>query len=308
VPQSRGVVGRGAGTGVSAAPPPISVAPLPSRRPELVVLDLDGTCLDIRDQSLHPRIRDAVRATVCGGTTVVIASGRMYRSALPHARDLQVVTPLVCYQGAVVRAMPREGDALVDGVPLGELLFEDALSPPVALDALAAARRGGWHRQAYQDERLLCEEDRPEAHMYARIAQVPITFVPDMERLLREGSTKFVCVVDGSPAVDECEAAMRSALGDAARVTRSLPQFVEVTNPNASKGRALRRLCERLGVSLADAVAVGDAPNDADMLAAAGYAVAVEGAPQSLLDVADATCPKPADAGVALVLERLGLG
>jgi hypothetical protein len=292
---------------VSPAPPPIASAPLPATRPRLVLLDLDGTCLDLRDQSLHPRTRDAVRRAVHGGAVVVIASGRMYRSALPWARELQVTAPLVCYQGAVVRAMPREGDPLVDGVPLGELFFEDGLVPDVALHALRAARGGGWHRQAYQDEQLLCEEDRPEAHVYARIAGVPITFVDDLEPRLRRGSTKFVCVVEDAEEAQRCEDALRSALGDTARVKRSLPPFVEVTDPRAGKGNALRRLCQRLGIDLRDSVAVGDAPNDADMLAVAGYAVAVEGAPEELLRVADAVCGRPADAGVAAVLERLGL-
>jgi Cof subfamily protein (haloacid dehalogenase superfamily) len=291
-----------------AVPPPIAVAPLPSRRPRLVLLDLDGTCLDLHDQSLHPRTREAVRAAVRGGAIVVIASGRMYRSALPWARELGVTAPLVCYQGAVVRAMPREGDPLVDGVPLGELLFEDPVPPDVAVHALRVARDGGWHRQAYLDEQLLCEEDRPEAQLYARIARVPITMVDDLEpRLRSRGTTKFVCVVDGSPGVDECERAMREGLGDTARVKRSLPPFVEVSSLAAGKGNALRRLCERLGVAVSDSVAVGDAPNDADMLEVAGYAVVVEGAGPELLAVADATCPPPAAAGVALVLERLGL-
>jgi Cof subfamily protein (haloacid dehalogenase superfamily) len=295
-------------SGPVTTPPFVTEAQRPSRRPRLVLLDLDGTCLDLRDQSLHPRTREAVRGAVRGGTIVIIASGRMYRSALPHARELSVTAPLVCYQGAVVREMPREGDPVVSGVPVGRLLFEDAVPPGVALRGLAIAREGGWHRQAYQDDELLCEEDRPEAHLYARIAQVPITFVPDLEPLLHRGTTKLVCVVDaGEEEVRQCEAAMRGGLGAEARVTRSLPPFVEVTNPAASKGKALARLCAHMGVALEDSVAVGDAPNDADMLAAAGYGVAVAGAPESLLAEADAVCPGPAGAGVALVLETLGL-
>jgi Cof subfamily protein (haloacid dehalogenase superfamily) len=293
---------------VSAAPPDIRDAPLPARRPGRVILDLDGTCLDVEDQLLHPRTREAVRAASRSGVAVVIASGRMFRSALPYARELEVTAPLVCYQGAVVRALPVEGDPLLDGgVPLGRLLFEDPLAPEVALRALRVAREGGWHRQAYQDEKLLCEEDRPEAWLYARIADVPITFVPDLEPLLQRGSTKFACVVEESPAVDQCEAAMHSALDEVARVTRSLPQFVEITNPVASKGKALARLCAHLGLRLEDAVAVGDAPNDGDMLSSAGYAVAVSTAPPPVLQLVDAICAPPREAGVADVLERLGL-
>lgn len=214
--------------------------------------------------------------------------------------------PLVCYNGAVVRDVPTPQSPVLDEVPLGELRFEDNLDPAVAMNALDIARRGGWHVQAYLDEQLLCEEDRPEAHLYVRIAQVPLTFVRNLDRLVSErGSTKVLCVVDDPEEAARCEAALREGLGTSARVTRSLPPFVEVTNPVASKGRAVRRLCADLGIDFADSVAVGDAPNDADMLDIAGYAVAVEGAPEDVLARADALCAPPEQCGVADVLEML---
>jgi Cof subfamily protein (haloacid dehalogenase superfamily) len=293
----------------SPAPPSIDApgAPRPAFVPEAVVLDLDGTLLD-GDQHLDARARDAVRTAIARGLRVVLATGRMYRSALPWARELGVRCPLICYQGAVVRALPTEDAPTVDGVPLGELIAEDALAPEVAVTVIECARRGGWHVQAYLDERLLCEEDRPEGHLYARIAQVPLVVVDDLVAAVRErGSIKVVCVVDDPPEADRCERTLRECLGERARVTRSLPPFVEVTDPNASKGRALRRLAAHCGFDVARAVAVGDAPNDADMLAAVGYAVAVEGAPAEVLGVADVTCPPPDAAGIAVVLEALGL-
>jgi Cof subfamily protein (haloacid dehalogenase superfamily) len=284
-------------------PPHIAApgAPRPSHRPVLVALDLDGTCLD-EQQRLAPRTRAAVRAAVAGGTTVVVATGRMYRSALPWARELGVTAPLLCYQGALVRELP-DGD----GAEAGPVLFEDPVDPAAAERALSIARAGGWHYQAYQDDLLLCEEDRPEAHLYSRIAQVEIHLVDDLVPVLRRGSTKVVCVVEDPEGAACCEAAMREGLAGQALVTRSLPQFVEVTNPLASKGRALRRLCERLGIDLDRVVAVGDAPNDSDMLTVAGFAVAVQGAPERLLVHADAVCAPAAEAGVAEVMVALGL-
>lgn len=278
-------------------------APRPGRPTELVALDLDGTCLD-EQQRLDPRTRDAVRAAVAGGITVVVATGRMYRSALPWARLMGVTAPLVCYQGALVRELP-DGDG--DGGAAGPVLFEDPVEAPAAERALGIARAGGWHFQAYQDDRLLCEQDRPEAHLYARIAQVEIHLVDDLVPVLRRGSTKIVCVVDDPEGAARCETAMREGLAGDALVTRSLPQFVEITNRVASKGRALRRLCEHLGIGLDATVAVGDAPNDTDMLTTAGFSVAVEGAPERLLVHADAVCAGAGEAGVAQVLVALGL-
>ena len=74
-----------------------------------------------------------------------------------------------------------------------------------------------------------------------------------------------------------------------------------------SKATACEIVCERLGCSLADTLAIGDAPNDVEMLDAAGYAVAISSSRPEVLGVADATCAPPQDAGVADVLEVFGL-
>ena len=100
--------------------------------PRAIVVDLDGTTIDYRQQ-LHPRIRAAVRAAA-RRMPVIIATGRMYRSTLPWAEELGVREPLVCYQGAMVRAMPSPGGAA------GEQIFEQALrlrpGDPVYYDIL----------------------------------------------------------------------------------------------------------------------------------------------------------------------------
>ena len=228
---------------------------------------------------------------------VIIATGRMYRSALPWCRELGATAPAVCYQGALVREMP----------PGGATLLEMNLEAAAAELALALAREHGWHIQAYQHDELLCEQDRAEAHLYARIAQVPITFVDDLAPLLRHGTTKLVCVVEDAAEVQRCREVMTRELGGAARVTWSLPQFVEIVNPAVSKAAACALVCERFGVDLGDALAIGDAANDIDVLDAAGYAVAVRTADSHVLDHADATCAPPADAGVADALSALGL-
>ncbi|GAC1342264.1 MAG: Cof-type HAD-IIB family hydrolase [Candidatus Dormibacteria bacterium] len=269
-----------------------------------MALDLDGTCLDGR-QRLHPRTREAVQRLAGRGVHVVVATGRMYRSALPWARRLDLRDPIICYQGAVTRALPGPGAAMLDGVPLGELIAEDPVPAGVASAVIQCARAEGWHRQAYRDELLLCEQDRPETHLYARIAQVPITYVPDLLLEVSHGSTKLICVIEDEAEAGRAEAILGNLLGSRARVTRSLPPFVEITSPRASKGQALIALCRHLGVDMEATVAVGDAPNDIDMLAAAGLAIAVRDSRPEVLAVADSVCAPPEEAGVADVLEEM---
>ena len=267
--------------------------------PRVLVVDLDGTTIDYRQQ-LHPRIRAAVRAAATR-VPVIVATGRMYRSALPWAHQLGVSEPLVCYQGAMVREVPRE-----DGSP-GETIFEQALRPLPARRALHVAREQGWHFQAYQDDELLCEQDRPEAWLYADISGVPFRLVPDLEPLLERGTTKGACVIEDPVEVDRASALMTRELAGSARVTRSNPEFVEILDPEVSKATACEIVCERLGYSLADAVAIGDAPNDIELLTAAGYAIAVASSRPEVLAAADATCAVPEDGGVADALEAFGL-
>jgi Cof subfamily protein (haloacid dehalogenase superfamily) len=267
--------------------------------PRVVVLDLDGTTIDYA-QHLHPRIRDAVRA-VATRMPVIVATGRMYRSALYWADELGVSEPLVCYQGAMVRETPRE-----DG-SLGHTIFEQPLRAAPARRALHIARAQDWHFQAYQDDELLCEQDRPEARLYAHISGVQFRLVPDLEPLLERGTTKAACVIEDPAEVDRATTLMTRELAGSARVTRSNPEFVEIIDPEVSKAVGCEIVCARLGYSLADSLAIGDAPNDVELLTAAGYAVAVATSRPEVLAAADATCAPPQEGGVADVLESLGL-
>lgn len=279
-----------------ALAPLIDHVVLPDWTPELIVIDLDGTVVDF-DLEVHPRTQAALRRASTN-VPVVIASGRMYQSTKKWAQHLRLTTPLICYQGALVRSQ----DVLEPAIA------EFPLSGATAQRTIEVARRHGWHRQAYCDDQLLCEEDRPEAHWYARIADVPINFVGDLADAATGGSSKVTMVVlAGEQEIAHAEAAIAADVGQVATVRRSLSQLIEVTDPKATKGQALQTLCHRMNIALDRCVAIGDAPNDIDMLKAAGFGVAVAGSGPRVLAAAQATCPGPADAGVADVIEAFGL-
>ena len=61
------------------------------------------------------------------------------------------------------------------------------------------------------------------------------------------------------------------------------PGRYDVLRAGAGKAAGVGRLLERLGISWAETAAFGDGENDAELLEAAGFAVAMEGGAQSLL-------------------------
>ena len=69
---------------------------------KLIAIDMDDTLLD-GTQQVTARTRQAIRRAMDKGVAVAIATGRMFRSALPFAQELELQLPLITYNGAMIR-------------------------------------------------------------------------------------------------------------------------------------------------------------------------------------------------------------
>lgn len=265
-------------------------------RPTIFLSDLDGTLLD-RRLTLDPRDVEAARRAQGDGALVGIATGRMYKSALRYAEELQTRLPLICYQGALIRELPERG---------GEVLFRRELGPEVALPVLDLAHRNGYSVNVYQDDELLVEQLNQDVEFYTSVAQVQALVAedPPLEQRLERGTTKMTLVSADLERFPAILREVRELVGDRAEVTRSLVGFCEITARDVNKGAALDWLRDHLGMSRDQVVAMGDAPNDLSMLRAAGTPIAVEGSPEEVLQVADWVAPGPGHGGLAAVLRR----
>ena len=91
--------------------------------------------------------------------------------------------------------------------------------------------------------------------------------------------------------------------------TTSVKNNIEVNSVNAGKGRALRALCEALGVPIGESLAFGDGSNDIELLRAAGLGVAMANADAGVKAAADRVTLSNEEAGVAhTIFELLGDG
>lgn len=259
--------------------------------PKLVALDLDGTLVG-EDLTIRPRVRDAIARMQACGVQGCIVTGRMFRSALPYARRLGFDLPLVCYQGAAVIE------------PSGELLFEAPLPAAQALRVVAYAQANALHVQLYADDTFYVESLNEWARLYADISGVEPVVIPSLrEYFAGRDATKALIVADALAAAEHAER-VRALFAQEAYVTRSIAQFIEIMNPRVDKGRALRVVAQRLGIGMESVLAVGDSWNDAPLLRAAGFGVAMGSAPAELRALADAVVADVRGDGVAEAIER----
>ena len=222
---------------------------------------------------------------------MLIATGRMFRSALPYAQAAGINEPLVCYQGAAV-VEPATG----------EFLLHEPIALELAREAIAAVQAEGFGLNCYVDDNLYVAELTPNAGEYADFQHIPLTEVGDLLAWLERPPTKLVIVAPPAE-LDALRPVLVARFGGRLFIAKSLPKFLELASPSISKGSGLAFVAERLGFTAAQTVAFGDGENDRELLEWAGYGVCVANGDDGLKELADWICPGAEDEGVAQAIE-----
>ena len=256
-----------------------------------MALDLDGTILDMK-LNLDPRDVEALQRIIRAGVTVIASTGRPFPGALPWVRRLGLDGPIICYQGAQVR------------LPDGSTLLDHGIKHELAMDVIRFARERDLHVQAYRDDQLIIERDRPEAHEYANHAGMEIHVVGDLEAAMGPTTPKLV-IVSTAQTLEALLPQARKRWEGRLNVATSVPTYLEFTSVESDKASALAFVCENLGIPQDQCVAVGDGRNDASMIAWAGLGVAVEGSPPEVIAAADRTIPRPGQGGIKQLADVL---
>jgi Cof subfamily protein (haloacid dehalogenase superfamily) len=187
----------------------------------------------------------------------------------------------------------------------GEVLVHRPIEAPLARELLRAMPEEHARRSnLYIDDQLYVWEENEETLRYSQVAGVPLHIVGPLADWIEQPTTKIVTV--GSPeTMDALRDELQPLFGSRAFIAKSLPYFLEFAAPGVSKASGLALLADRLGFTAEQAVAIGDAENDREMLEWAGFGVAVANASDQLKGEADAVIPSVHDDGVAQLLEAL---
>jgi Cof subfamily protein (haloacid dehalogenase superfamily) len=260
--------------------------------PQLVAFDVDGTLVG-RDLAISSGVRDAVARMIASGIAACLVTGRMYRATVPFARELGLDTPIICYQGA----------AIIDP-STDEVLAHRALANELVLELIGLTERDGMHLQLYRNDEYYCESRNRFSDLYASLSLTQPVLVPSLREAFAFSPATKAVVVGDEPEAAKYADKLRAHFAGRANVTRSLPEFVEMLDRQVDKGEALRFVAARLGVAMDRTIAIGDSWNDAPLLEAAGFGVAMGSSPPELRAVADAVVGDLAHDGVAEAIEK----
>jgi hypothetical protein len=264
----------------------------------LIAIDLDGTLVG-PSLVIGERDRDAIRAVAAAGSTIVLATGRMFSAARPFANELALLGPIIVLNGAAI--YDAASAAMLSAVPM---------QPATALRAYDDLKSDGFHLQLYFGDHLYLDELDDRALHYLALSRVEPVMVDDLRPLLDgappgELGPMKVLGIDTPAHVADHIPELADELGDSALVFKSMPDFLEVTDPAATKGHALTWLAKSMGLGMDDLAAIGDSDNDVAMFQAAGHSFAVANASPAARAAAQRVVAAQDRGGVAEALELL---
>lgn len=256
---------------------------------KLLALDLDDTLLD-ENSRISDVNRAAIQRAAKEGILVTLATGRMFCSALPYARQLQIDLPLITYHGALIRTADSRETLLHIPVPLD-----------LAREAAAIAEEKGLHINVYINDRLYVAEENEFSRYYQSIAGVEVEAVGRISTFLREAPTK-ITIINREGTLLKLRDSLLQRFGSSLAINLSKPDFLEITDRSATKGRALQFLAEMHRIPREQVAAIGDSYNDLDMLQYAGIGVAVANARQEIKEAASIVTESNLNNGVAVFI------
>ncbi len=230
---------------------------------KLIVCDLDGTLL-----TPEHRLGDYTRSVLAQlrerGTELMLASGR-------HFQDIRTLSDQLGGKGCLISS---NGAAVHDRE--ARLVHRTVIDPECVGFLIGDPAFSGVHINVYRSEDWLVERPEPYLLQYHQDSGFAYR-ITDLDTLEPDDILKVFFY--GEPAeLKGLEGLILERHGDRLSTTFSLPVTLEVMAQGVSKGAALARVADGLGIALAEVIAFGDGMNDREMLSLAGKGIRMSNA------------------------------
>mgnify|MGYP001176941663 CR=1 FL=1 len=235
---------------------------------KLIALDIDGTVAD-GDNNISPANEENIKKAINHGIKIALVTGR-HREGVRKAMEvlnLDQETPLILNNGALIYWQGRIvwKDFLTEDEADGVIKFSTKI--PGVATTIFKQEDVELHCNLPLDREWVMDRLRVFEIIPEKIAEKP-------EELTRENVAKIMLVTESGDKALEIYKIWPQKLSHLKR-SRSYPYICEINSSTCDKGRGLKMLCEKLGISPEEVLAVGDGETDIPMLNYAKNAVFV---------------------------------
>ncbi len=266
---------------------------------QVVALDLDGTLLT-PDKKILPESLSALKKVRESGAKVIIVTGRHFVAIHPFYQALELDTPAICCNGALLYDYQEK-----------KVLASDPLEARQATQLIDLLDSYNVHSLMYADDAMIYQE--PTGHIvrtenWARSlpeSQRPVfRKVDSLRKTANEVDKIWKFALTGNDVVklQEFTQVVERELGLACEW--SWHDQVDIAQSGNSKGRRLTQWVESQGLLMSQVIAFGDNFNDLSMLKSAGLGVAMGNASEHIKASADLVIGDNTEPSIAELLYK----
>lgn len=249
---------------------------------KLITLDMDGTLLNSNKQ-ITEGTRVVIQQAAQEGKIIALSTGRGLAELRDYLDKIPEVRYLDCTSGAMI--YDCHAKKMIAHRPI-------AVEDMRQILALAKERDLMVH--------FLSEESVVEKKKYEKMDEYQMgIYKPMFGRVARQCEDIYAFYEENPKPIEKCNLYHRSP-EDREKTEQCLKEMnlsvmavhsetasLELTAAGVNKGTGLMQLCKYLGISAEEAIAVGDADNDIDILKTAGLSVAMGNAAEHIKRLAD---------------------
>ena len=269
---------------------------------KMIAIDMDGTLLN-RTNQLTERTRSTINRAKEKGIEVVIATGRVMKSAVHYSQELGLESYIAACNGAIV--VDSQSRTIIDR-PISKLDIGRVMD---------TGHKLGMYFHFYNEDTFFTKTYVKEIVDYYtptterfKGQAINIKLYDSDESITKDENLKiykFLFIDKDQNKLKQLKEILVSI--DTIELSKSWIDNLEVMDKGVSKGSAVKLLCSKLGIDPQEVMAIGDNENDLSMIKFAGIGVAMGNAEKIVKDSADYITGSNDEDGVAEAIEKFAI-
>lgn len=261
---------------------------------KLVAIDMDGTLLS-SSHEISERNKEAIKGALEKGVKIVLCSGRTINNLLEFTRGLGLIGEeeyVVGHNGAAAMRIIDE-----------EYVYENSLTGKEAKEIAKVCDSVDANYTIYTFHEAMTPRDNAHGRYEAELNSMKLKVCHPRVLDDEEKITK-VLILDDEEVLDSYIGEIRKHFDDQYNLVRSMPVYLEIMRKEVNKMSGIMAVAKLHGIEESEIMAIGDAPNDLEMIEGAGLGVAMGNAHEIIKEASDFITRTNDEDGVAYVLNR----